>query len=753
MSRHEQGRQHGARTVWIAAFFAMATASQATCGGDGALSTPADGAGDALADSGAGVDTQGATDGDGGGAGDVTLELEPAAGTLDRALFGEEARVVSAWVDPVQPDEDGSFTVDVSTLGPQLLLVVDGEDALRGVGLAVPGGDVRLDAEGVAATTIFLTPGVLSADGAEAQERIAQITGLDAFPAYVSALEQGLPETPLLTLTRGQGAAVEPAAACVAEYIGRYLWPVPRTGALGSKLDLDALFSVEEVSHDDSKRQIELTNLAWRMLRVVREEGLAAGTTYTPVAFGGTLMDGVSGLSWGSLLASPGTQPSGSSGAFGAPGTLSDSVDVCAGPVAYWIQGPGFAPGIADEDLPNDIAALGPAVDAWVESILAYQLLPLMGLVGGVGDDLIQSKRSTEMAKEAWERLKQVFDLKGLANDIKKVRNASASGDKLATAGALLDLTLSVAKYIGEEEIERMLTEAGIKKVGKLGLKQVIKKVTVFLAVSDFVFNSVNLVAAADVLEKLPANARVVLFDEGRVDWVEVGVGADLVVPLDGSIDLDASAYDEKNHLCWRELPWTWTIDDPDDCVKILILDPGDEVRVWGKKKGVATLTAETCGVTEEIDLHVGAQGYLANLNVPGSSIGGVASPKLPAGSYTMVVFGTYTSGRGSEAFINPPSDSPAYEYDASWEHNTDEADWVPGNLHYGELWIDLGYGSGPPGMGWRGADGKAGSFSPDHRYEGDITLFKDGVITFFIGGYHFEDNTGALEVQIFAKE
>ena len=239
---------------WCAALVALTMGSLPACSGQ--TTTPPDaGAPDAVPE----VEVD-----DGGAAPGATLPLAPVSGTLNLALFGDGARVVTAWGDPVTPGADGTFTVEVSAVAPQVVVVSGADDAVRGVGLALPGAEVGLGAEDVAAASVFLTPGILSADAAEAQERLTRIVGLDAFPAYRAVVEEELLATPLLELTRGDGAGVAPLAACVAEYLARY----PKTAATkapGSTLDLDLLFMVQELSHSGTTRQIELTNMGWRM--------------------------------------------------------------------------------------------------------------------------------------------------------------------------------------------------------------------------------------------------------------------------------------------------------------------------------------------------------------------------------------------------------------------------------------------------------------------------------------------------------
>ncbi len=147
-------------------------------------------------------------------------------GTVNTAeLGGTGLAVLSALQDSTSPISGDAYSTTISTAGPQLLLIQDENDVIRGLTFSVKDDlasstlprTLRTDATSTALALLLLSPGVTPSDWSFAQPIAAALQTLKSFSGFVAFLQSNLPTRSLAEAIAD--SAYEPLLrACLEEW-------------------------------------------------------------------------------------------------------------------------------------------------------------------------------------------------------------------------------------------------------------------------------------------------------------------------------------------------------------------------------------------------------------------------------------------------------------------------------------------------------------------------------------------------------
>jgi len=156
--------------------------------------------------------------------GNIDTNLEPgtkiAGGNVNtNEIGGNNLAVITVQKSTSPVSNDGSFTTLVSSEGAQLIMVVDGNNKLRAYAISLPqsSDNIIFDASSTAKGSIFFTPGILSIDPQEAENRLRIIVDLSCYPELVSYLKGKLKTKDLVEINTNQ-EYVSLLTNCINEY-------------------------------------------------------------------------------------------------------------------------------------------------------------------------------------------------------------------------------------------------------------------------------------------------------------------------------------------------------------------------------------------------------------------------------------------------------------------------------------------------------------------------------------------------------
>lgn len=368
--------------------------------------------------------------GGGGGGGGVVAPPAPSLpptgkseGQIDANSIGistpTDLVVRSIWQEEDAPvAQDGSFTTTVSRGGVQLLLVTDKNNRLRALTLSLPSTKSRqaeilnINSRNLAKALIFITPGILTIDPQEANDRLRNIDSLQSLNAFVSFLENKLKQKTLSELLNDPELG-EQLELCLDEYFEKY--PIgtvanvigeirSKRGVQSGKTTFVLFWLIVSNAQDLSQVRIKLYNATWRFLQVYRREIDTTGKVVRTMPLQ-SILPGIKPISWG-LLWHMLTQPPSE-----IVGNLEDVVDFRnLSMVEYWVLGPGnplFGPPVPTNEIPSykkDIAL------TWVMNFGLYLAFPIVDIILGYP---IFSPLITEMIKdpEIFYKIYNTFNL------------------------------------------------------------------------------------------------------------------------------------------------------------------------------------------------------------------------------------------------------------------------------------------------------------------------------------------------------
>ena len=349
---------------------------------------------------------------------------EPAKGStegeVNRAEVGGEGLKVLAATASAQegtPNQEGRFTVSMSSEGAQLLAVEDSSRKIRALAVNIPDQALSVDAASTASCLVLMTPGILSVGVDEAKKRIDQVGALDAFDDLVDKVRNHL-EKKSVSEVVAQSEVGAALAACVREWYDKHAPRASRARSIGNSL----LFSVTSKEGPNppslAKTEMELRNRAWRYVGVQRRDLRGAAEPRVVDVVGS--LAGAIPASWGSLAASSLGEPSARLGKPGPP--ILDVADFSSASGAntseYWVAGPGYA--TVPDMPPTGVRAFDAGV--WGQSLVQYALFPLLSLASG----------STKLFLDSTDKILDSTDKMVKAADaVWKAANADAKVQRL----------------------------------------------------------------------------------------------------------------------------------------------------------------------------------------------------------------------------------------------------------------------------------------------------------------------------------
>ncbi len=201
-----------------------------------------------------------------GGAGGPT---SPVGARVDLSQIGGNSLSILAGLrSPANVAQDGSVTVTTSDTLAQVLFVMDGNRALRGLALKLPGQGLAVDAASTALALVFLVPGIATGDAALAAERVRLLQQAPSFSLLVQRLRDLLPTntiTAILPQLQPLVEAVTREAAGVSPKVEPFT-PVQ------AKSDRPGGIFLEPGSElNNANGSFKINNLSGRYVSVVRQ--------------------------------------------------------------------------------------------------------------------------------------------------------------------------------------------------------------------------------------------------------------------------------------------------------------------------------------------------------------------------------------------------------------------------------------------------------------------------------------------------
>ncbi|MEQ1844040.1 MAG: hypothetical protein ABL983_00505 [Nitrospira sp.] len=449
----------------------------------------------------------GGSGGSGGGASSGASTVQ-AKGTVNSGeIGGTNLTVLSAQQDATSAVSGGAYSTTVSTTGPQLLLIQDDSNALRGLTFSVkadlsPSTALTVlpaNATSTALAILLLSPGVTPPDWSFAQPVVAALQTLTSFQAFVTFLQVNLPTKGLADVMADpayQGllqdclaewsttaATITPlssvAASSVAFAVPPKVTPLSANPALetgGIRVDIQNGYTGKDDIH------ATLTNYSLRSVALYEYSdstgsGALVRAPNSPEWFQGG--DGVTSLS---LLGVASKQIT--------PRSISKSVSFTNpnGKVSYYAVGPGFAvyPASLKSEIPVTWEDLAKPV---LYDFVKYAVAPVLSFWSGYPvSDLLDAAFLVDGLRKG-----QDAEIIALLEQIQRisVEEAGAAGSVLAYRTILKNLM--------------QVTLGKVEPFIKGGLRGFFKSVFRVGAI----FDSVNFVLYVDDLIKLPARAKI----------------------------------------------------------------------------------------------------------------------------------------------------------------------------------------------------------------------------------------------------
>jgi hypothetical protein len=293
---------------------------------------------------------------------------------------------------PSKISAGGIFEATVSEGGTQLLFVLDDNGKIQGLTLSsIRDGSPEIMEAGSRSTALallLLSPGILTGDSDQLEQRITSLTALPKFDTLTAFLETRLSERSLQELLD------------TPEYASRF--DSLTTAIIAEWADGDPLFSALHLrkrafSADPQTAQftavfsdtasadaatLDLTNFGWRYVQVFRH-GIPR-STYDP-SVKSMPMGGATGLSAGSIFTLT----------AGGGATLADTVDFTRVAQAdYYVVGPGWRS--SDASLPSIVQKRldeEGSIESYGKTALMYMVFPYLDFISGMtvyGPELVE---------------------------------------------------------------------------------------------------------------------------------------------------------------------------------------------------------------------------------------------------------------------------------------------------------------------------------------------------------------------------
>ena len=285
-------------------------------------------------------------------------------------LGGQELKVSSYHYPATPIDSQGNYRSEVSTAGPELLLVTDSDNKGRALALAL-GGNLEIGALSTAETIVFMSLKVYTHDPVLAASKMQIIKTFSSFAALESLVRQKLTTDTIDDLIADSDVQAA-RQACIDEWL-EYL--ASRKGSRSIDIvdwSVGSYFFVELLNDTNpAQTKLKLENSGWRYLNIYRRDYHDGNLIkLSTIADGLGSMDGCAPFDTNFL------------GSDFAPAELIDIVnnDYGDGGVTsceYWILGPGILKGDTPNFSTSDIN------DTYLLSLVKYVFSPALDVVMG----------------------------------------------------------------------------------------------------------------------------------------------------------------------------------------------------------------------------------------------------------------------------------------------------------------------------------------------------------------------------------
>lgn len=317
----------------------------------------------------------------------------------------------SAYQDKVTQIDD-QFEIKVSTVGTQLLFVIDGSQQLCGLTLSVIRNNnpeiSLISAKSSAYALLMMTPGILTTDPKETEIVLSNFEQLQSMPKLIDYLKTNLSKKYLTTLMAEDETNVL-IDSCISEYDRKFQPPKEKKIKIDEQGD-EVYFNID-VKKEGVDNIVEFKNSQWRYVNVVRRDMDLAGNEkkVTSVL---DCMGGATALSLGSILTMTVGEPT---IAYDEKYKLSEDISRSQ----YWIIGPGFN---LSANIEPPYTVNSDYLNAYGKTMVNYLILPFIDIfIGGLPDagkmvTLTKAIWSAhDMSKELYDVYKNPLDYKKLA--------------------------------------------------------------------------------------------------------------------------------------------------------------------------------------------------------------------------------------------------------------------------------------------------------------------------------------------------
>lgn len=368
--------------------------------------------------------------------------------TINEKEIGGSNLTVSSVYYPDSPIKDNGFKTIVSQEGTQVVLVLDGDNAIRGLSYTKKTGNnyelVPVDATSTFISLFLLTPGITTTTSEETVELVNILKTLPSYQKIISEIKNNL-----LQSTLNQLISNENINGLYSELITEYIDKISTNSNNQTKSTQLDLYGNRLSVLKNKDGLVEISNQAFRRINVYRSYVDNSQVTDSKLLF--ESMKGGVGVSWGSLFTFSSFEPTIKVDVDYLPPTQSSITE-------YWVIGPGLAeseeipPSYIDEDIDQ----------ALTETCIYYVLFPMLDLLNGTSklidkDGLVKTFfESTKEVRNGTKGLKYLNEMKN-ASDKKAFNRAminyavllGKSAIAIPSIAGLVGVSSSVAGTIG----------------------------------------------------------------------------------------------------------------------------------------------------------------------------------------------------------------------------------------------------------------------------------------------------------------
>ena len=313
-------------------------------------------------------------------------------------VSGEGLRMLSAFAEPAEADNQGILSTTVSQTLAQLLVATDSNGKVRALGLSLLGSPLsgQLGALSTALMLCFMTRGIVTVVPEQALERLNQLQALASFNALLNFVRQQLTSQTVETLVQNPSYSAL-LQAVVEEWATQNLIQ-PKIDAVDPTI-LNGFIGLEYGEDEPARNaDLKIKNSKFRFVSVAHQNldrnGAAVGDAFLPniqnVANPPSernLIPPAIGLSFGDIVTLSVGQPTEGFETL----ALTNTPEVRE--ITYYIYGPGLST-LGLESFPTEVETLFQNSNAFEFSVVFLGLGPLLNFAGPLTSDLSRFTRA-----------------------------------------------------------------------------------------------------------------------------------------------------------------------------------------------------------------------------------------------------------------------------------------------------------------------------------------------------------------------